>query len=265
MARQELARVVRVCVALAAMAVLLVPASADASYAKRTLTVGSQGSDVKLFQKYLKRAGYNTGVDGAYGRKTAAAQRRFERAEGRRADGRATRGEQRLVKSVAERRDVEGQGTGGNTYSAPEEQSNPSEKATLSSDGRTAIAPDSAPQPVKDAIAAANRITNKPYEYGGGHGSFEDSGYDCSGAVSYAMHGAGLLSRPLDSTGFMSWRRSGPGRWITVYANSGHAYTVIAGLRFDTSAAGASGGDGPRWRTKSRSSSGYTVRHPAGL
>ena len=244
------------------MAVLLVPASADASYAKRTLTVGSQGSDVKLFQKYLKRAGYNTGVDGAYGRKTAAAQRRFERAEGRRADGRATRGEQRLVKSVAERRDVEGQGTGGNTYSAPEEQSNPSEKATLSSDGRTAIAPDSAPQPVKDAIAAANRITNKPYEYGGGHGSFEDSGYDCSGAVSYAMHGGSFVSQPLDSTGFMSWAHAGRGTWITTYANSGHVYAMIAGLRWDTS---GSGGKGPRWHTDTRSASGYTVRHPRGF
>ena len=265
MARQELARVLRVCVALAAMAVLLVPASADAKYAKRTLTTGSQGSDVKLFQKYLKTAGFNTGVDGVYGRKTAAAQRRFERAEGRRADGRATRSEQRLVRRTAQERDVEGDGTGGNTYSAPEQQSNPSEKATMSSDGRTAIAPDSAPQEVKDVIAAANRITSKPYKYGGGHGSWEDSGYDCSGAVSYALHGGGLLSRPLDSTGFMSWGKSGRGSWITVYGNSGHAYAVIAGLRFDTSAAGAGGGEGPRWRTKSRSADGYTVRHPAGF
>jgi peptidoglycan hydrolase-like protein with peptidoglycan-binding domain len=247
------------------MAVLLVPASAEARYAKRTLTTGSQGSDVKLFQKYLDEAGFSTTADGYYGSRTAAAQRRFERAQERRADGRATRGEQRLVKRTAQDVEAEGEGTGGNGYSAPEEESNPTEKATLSADGRTAIAPDGAPQEVKDAIAAANRITDKPYKYGGGHGRFEDSGYDCSGAVSYALHGGGMLNRPLDSTGFMSWGEAGRGDWITVYANSGHAYVVIAGLRFDTSSAGASGGKGPRWRDKARSSSGYTARHPEGF
>jgi peptidoglycan hydrolase-like protein with peptidoglycan-binding domain len=262
MARQELVRVLRTCVALAGMAVLLVPAAADARYAKRTLTMGSQGSDVKLFQKYLTNAGFRTKASGYYGSMTARAQRRFERAAGRAADGRATRSEQRLVRQAAEERDVEGEGTGGNTYTAP---SNPTERATLAPDGKTAIAPDSAPQEVKDAIAAANRITDKPYRYGGGHGSFEDSGYDCSGSVSYALHGGGLLRRPLDSTGFMSWGRAGRGEWITVYANSGHAYVVIAGLRFDTSAAGADGGKGPRWRNRARSSSGYTARHPAGF
>jgi peptidoglycan hydrolase-like protein with peptidoglycan-binding domain len=264
MARQELARVLRVCVALAAMAVLLVPASADASYAKRTLMPGSQGRDVKLFQKYLRTAGYRTKVDGYYGRGTAGAQRRFERESGRRADGKATRTEQRLVRDAAYDRDAEAEGTGGSAY-YDSSGTNPTEKAVIGPDGKTAIAPDSAPQEVKDAIAAANRITSKPYRYGGGHGSFEDSGYDCSGAVSYALHGGGLLRRPLDSTGFMSWGRAGRGEWITVYANSGHAYVVIAGLRFDTSAAGASGGDGPRWRNKARSSSGYTARHPSGF
>jgi hypothetical protein len=83
--------------------------------------------------------------------------------------------------------------------------------------------------------------------------------------VSYALHGGDLLGRSRDSTGFMSWGRAGKGDWITVYANSGHAYVVIAGLRFDTSSAGAGGGDGPRWRTKGRSSSGYVARHPAGF
>ena len=101
--------------------------------------------------------------------------------------------------------------------------------------------------------------------YGGGHGSFNDNGYDCSGAVSYALHGGGLLDKPLDSSSFMSWGQAGKGTWITVYANSGHAYAVIAGLRWDTSQAGAGGGDGPRWRTKSRPSDGYTARHPAGF
>ena len=135
-------------------------------------------------------------------------------------------------------------------------------RAVLSADRRTALAPASAPQPVKDAIAAANRITRKPYRYGGGHGSFEDSGYDCSGAISYALRGGGLLRRPLDSTGFMSYGARGKGKWITVYAHGGHAYVVIAGLRFDTSGRGE---EGPRWRPEPRSPRGYTVRHPKGL
>ena len=130
-------------------------------------------------------------------------------------------------------------------------------QATLNSDG-TANAPADAPDAVRGVIAAANAITNTPYVYGGGHGSFEASGYDCSGSVSYALHGGGLLSTPLDSTGFMTWGDPGPGSWITVYSNPGHAYAVIAGLRFDTS------GAPPRWQTASRDSAGYVATHPPG-
>ncbi|MET0749589.1 MAG: hypothetical protein ABWZ43_00895 [Solirubrobacterales bacterium] len=130
-------------------------------------------------------------------------------------------------------------------------------QATLNSDG-TATAPADAPAAVKDAIAAANAISDTPYVYGGGHGSFESSGYDCSGAVSFALHGGGLLSSPLDSTGFMTWGESGPGNWITVYSNPGHAYVVIAGLRFDTS-----GGAGPRWQGP-RDPAGFVATHPPG-
>ena len=136
--------------------------------------------------------------------------------------------------------------------------------ATLNSDG-SATAPANAPQQVKDAIAAANAIRDTPYVWGGGHGSFESSGYDCSGAVSYALHGGGFLDSPLDSTAFMSWGEPGVGNWITVYANSGHAYAMIAGLRWDTS---DSGGDGPSWADYSSSweqSQGFTATHPAGF
>ncbi len=115
---------------------------------------------------------------------------------------------------------------------------------------------------VAAAIAAANRIVGKPYRYGGGHGSFEDDGYDCSGTVSYALHATGSLDAPRDSSGLTTFGRSGAGRWISVYGNSGHAYVVIAGLRLDTS---GSGGAGPRWRPEPRSGRGYVVRHPAGL
>jgi septal ring factor EnvC (AmiA/AmiB activator) len=130
-------------------------------------------------------------------------------------------------------------------------------QATLNSDG-TATAPADAPQAVKDTIAAGNAITNTPYVWGGGHGSFDSSGYDCSGSVSYALHGGGFLSSPLDSTGFMTWGESGPGNWITVYANAGHAYMVVAGLRFDTS------GAPPRWQTEPRDPAGYVAVHPPG-
>ena len=135
----------------------------------------------------------------------------------------------------------------------------PGQTAKLGADGK-AIAPAGAPAAVQAAIAAANEISDTPYLWGGGHGSFESSGYDCSGAVSYALHGGGLVASPLDSTGYMFWGDAGAGRWITVYANSGHAYVVIAGLRFDTS-----GGAGPRWHADARSSAGFVARHPSGL
>jgi peptidoglycan hydrolase-like protein with peptidoglycan-binding domain len=115
---------------------------------------------------------------------------------------------------------------------------------------------------VRRIVAAANRIADKPYKYGGGHGSWVDSGYDCSGSVSFALHGAGLLSSPLTSGGFMSFGSPGPGRWVTIYANPGHVYMVVNGRRFDTTGRSETGS---RWQWRSRDSSGYTVRHPRGL
>jgi len=137
---------------------------------------------------------------------------------------------------------------------------NPGQEAQVLSESE-ASAPASAPQAVKDAISAGNAIATTPYIWGGGHGSFESSGYDCSGAVSYALHGAGLLESPLDSTGLETWGEPGPGQWITVYANSGHAWMVIAGIAFDTV-----GGPGPRWHDPwVDSPEGFIARHPAGL
>lgn len=122
-----------------------------------------------------------------------------------------------------------------------------------------AIAPEDAPERVKKVIAAANRIRNKPYEYGGGHGDFKDDGYDCSGAVSYALHGGRLLDAPLDSSGLARWGSKGKGSWISVYGASSHAYMVVAGLRFDTS---MTRGDGPSWsRTMRSTPEDYKVRH----
>ena len=130
-----------------------------------------------------------------------------------------------------------------------------------------AYAPDQAPDPVKQAIWAANQIVGMPYRLGGGHRlGFTDRAYDCSGTVSFAMHGAGLLAAPRDSSSFMRYGVAGKGQWITVYTNPGHAFAVIAGLRLDTSAAGdPAGGSGPRWRPNLRSTRGYRARHPLGL
>jgi len=160
--------------------------------------------------------------------------------------------------------------TGGTAYghdpSAPPRVYAPGSKAVLMDNG-FAAAPAAAPEPVQEAVFAANQIVGKPYRYGGGHARFKDTGYDCSGTISYALHGGGLLRRPLDSSSFMRWGERGPGRWITVYTNPGHAYVVIAGLRLDTSAAGerVNSGKGPRWRTGQRKMRGFKLRHPAGL
>jgi septal ring factor EnvC (AmiA/AmiB activator) len=137
----------------------------------------------------------------------------------------------------------------------------PGESATLLSNGQAA-APASAPDPVKAVIAAANQIASTPYIWGGGHGSWDSPGYDCSGAVSFALHGGGFLPSPLDSTGLETWGVPGPGRWITVYANAGHAFAVIAGLRWDT--VGDLSGSGPRWHTDMVSTAGFIARHPDG-
>jgi cell wall-associated NlpC family hydrolase len=125
-----------------------------------------------------------------------------------------------------------------------------------------AVAPVDAPAPVKQVIAAANRIRAKPYIWGGGHGRWWDRGYDCSGAVSFALRGGAFLDSPLPSGPMERWGSAGPGRWITVYANAGHAYAVIAGLRWDTS--GNTSGTGPRWHEDMASSAGFVARHPPG-
>ena len=142
----------------------------------------------------------------------------------------------------------------------------PGTKAVLMDDGYAA-APADAPPAVQEAVFAANEIVGKPYRYGGGHARFKDTGYDCSGTISYALNGANLLKSPLNSSGFMSWGEKGKGEWITVYTNPGHAFVVIAGLRLDTSAAGErrSSGKGPRWRQNLRGGRGYRLRHPEGL
>jgi len=169
--------------------------------------------------------------------------------------------------------------TGGASYTDPAASPAnvvvPGAVAQLLPDG-TAAAPADAPAQVQNAIFAANRIQDRPYVYGGGHAKFEARGYDCSGTVSYALHGGGLLKSPLDSGSFMRWGEKGRGAWITVFTNPGHAYAVIAGLRLDTSSYGYAARRsarvlksaferGPRWRPTMRPARGFRARHPLGL
>jgi Putative peptidoglycan binding domain len=216
----------------------------------RIIKPGMRGHDVRVLQDYLTKAGIPTTVDGRYGGTTKRHVIAFERGHHMRANGIVTWSVSQALRA------------------AVATASSTSTPATLPAGSKArlvngqAVAPANAPTAVKNAIAAANRIATRPYVYGGGHGSFNSSGYDCSGSVSYALHGGGLMRSPEDSSEMESYGSSGAGRWITIYANAGHAWMVIAGLRFDTAAQSSTGGN--RWTTAGRSSSGYVVRHPTG-
>jgi cell wall-associated NlpC family hydrolase len=236
---------------------LAVPAVAHATFGDRPLREGSRGHDVRVLQDFLTRVGLVTTVDGQFGPKTARRVRSWERRSDVRVNGRVSRRDARKLRAQVEQGMRIHDAAPRDTTAAPA-----GEKATLGADGR-AVAPASAPPEVRGAIDAANRIVGKPYKYGGGHGRWEDSGYDCSGAMSYALHGGGLLNRQLTSGDFMRWGKAGKGSWITVYAHGGHGFLVIAGLRFDTGYNNA--GNGPRWSEQMRPTGGYVVRHPAGF
>ncbi len=215
---------------------------------------GMSGHDVKVLQDFLKRAGHRVAVDGEFGAGTVKAERSFEKVNKLDVDGVVD------ANDIAVLRGQVAAGPKAASAAAPLKLA-AGDRAQVGSDG-LAIAPANAPQEVKDFIAAGNVIAKTPYIYGGGHGKWDDAGYDCSGSVSYALHAAGLLKASMASGGFTTWGDAGPGQWITLYANSGHIYAVIAGLRFDTSGAKQ---DGSRWHASVRPTSGYTVRHPAGL
>jgi cell wall-associated NlpC family hydrolase len=240
----------------------VLPATAFAArFGERTLSTGSSGHDVKVLQSWLTHMGLRTGIDGEFGRNTRWNVRRFEQARSLPINGVLTPDDARVMRR-AMASNFRFKPPKGSDDQTPTTRTAPGSKATMASDGLHAVAPSDAPPEVQAAINAANKIVGKPYKYGGGHGSWTDSGYDCSGTVSYALHGAGLLDRPMSSGEFGSWGVSGKGSWMSVYYNSGHAYAVIAGLRLDTS---GSGGRGPRWHTDMRSGDGYSVTHWRGL
>jgi peptidoglycan hydrolase-like protein with peptidoglycan-binding domain len=220
----------------------------SARFGTRVLRIGMRGRDVRGLQWHLGRTGYGTAIDGAFGPLTRAAVVRWEGARGRRVDGVATRSDQAALRHTRRGR--------------TRHTARPRVRAWISRRGFAHISP-SAPNKVRRLIRAGNRIAKLPYKYGGGHGTWNDSGYDCSGSVSYVLHHAGLLrglARP--SGGFMNWGFSGHGRWVTVYAHSGHMFLTVAGIRFDTTDRER---DGTRWHRNIRSSAGYAVRHPGGI
>lgn len=260
--------------AFAVLVVLFaIPAVAQAAaFGSRTLARGASGDDVRVLQDLLTRAGHATTVDGEFGPGTKRSVRAWEAGADRAVNGRVTRSDARALRSQAAPSEEPVEDDVIKNRKKAKKAANPGAtggagyfrmtKAKVLADG-TAVAPQDAPQAVKDIIAAGNRIHDKPYRYGGGHGKWKDTGYDCSGSVSYALHGADLLDSPLDSGSFMGWESPGPGQWVTIYANSGHMYMVVAGLRFDTS--GARDRGGKRWTEEMRDPAGYTVRHPPGL
>jgi peptidoglycan hydrolase-like protein with peptidoglycan-binding domain len=218
------------------------------------LQKGMSGPDIGELQALLAKSGLKVTETSMFDTATYKAQRSFEHRTGLPVDGVVDAADIDALRGDVGVSDPSG------TSIAPLPLA-PGDRATIGTDG-LAIAPASAPEVVQEIIAAGNAIATKPYRYGGGHGSFHDSAYDCSGSVSYALHGGNLTSTTMDSSELESWGSSGAGQWITIYANSGHTYMVVAGLRFDTSGASAHGGD--RWQKALRSNSGYVVRHPTG-
>lgn len=246
---------------------------------QRVLREGMAGHDVRVLQQYLGFSGFPTTIDGDFGPITERHVIDFERRFRLPATGVVTHSFVAKIRAVVA--DKQGTAavagsTGGASFALPATAptESPSTPPTTSGvkaqliDG-LAVAPSSAPQTVKDVIAAANKIATMPYFYGGGHNpdfaaSGDPAGYDCSGSTSYALHGGGLLSAPEDSTEFETYGSAGAGRWITLWANGGHVYMNIAGLWFDTAAQSSANGD-DRWSaTRVDAASGYIERHPTG-
>lgn len=273
--------------ALAVAALLLAPGAAEAKSLKR----GSEGPRVVQVQRWL-----GIGADGIFGPGTRRAVKRFQRAHGLVADGivgpatwgalerartrNASSGSKKGAVVVLQR----ALGIGADGIFGPATEAavkrfqrsrgliadgivGPATWSALGHPGRSTIlkrrgSGSRGGSVVARVVRAANRIASKPYKYGGGHGRWKDTGYDCSGSVSYALHGGGLLSSALTSGGFMSWGAPGKGRRITIYASPSHVYMVIDGRRFDTTGRDETGS---RWQASNRSSAGYVVRHPPGL
>jgi peptidoglycan hydrolase-like protein with peptidoglycan-binding domain len=252
---------------------VLAPVTQNGSSAhlgNRVLNEGMHGHDVRVLQAYLTVDGYATTVDGDFGASTESSVVSWQSASAVTANGIVSYADSRLL-----RKDVAKVESTPKTVTDPTTTptTTPGATATIDSSGN-ATAPASAPAVVQEMITAANSIDTKPYIYAGGHASWNAPGYDCSGAVSFVLHAAGLLSTPEDSTQLESFGSAGAGQWVTVYANAGHTWIVIAGLAFNTGHWGPTtpAGSGPRWLIQADATAnlndgtgGYTDRHPTGL
>jgi Putative peptidoglycan binding domain len=221
----------------------------------RVLRQGMRGHDVRVLQAYLTFAGYGTMVDGSFGPATKNSVVQFETAQGVTVNGIVNIALSQRLRSVVAQ-----------VAAAP-----PTGKTRINPDG-TATAPAGSPVVVQQVVASANQIIHTSYCVGGGHGAWKSSCYDCSGSVGYALHGAGLLNAPEPSGSMESYGSPGPGQWITIYADAGHAFMVVAGRAFDTANFGGPNipsGTGPRWRSDPLGNLAdgghYIVRHPPGL
>jgi cell wall-associated NlpC family hydrolase len=262
------------------------PASATTKFGGRLLRVGTHGLDVTTLQHDLSAAGFTTLTTGIFSRQTTAQVKAFQRRYGLSVDGVVgPTTYAKLTKVLRKLASVPDAGftgpaesqtaTTATTPSLPASDSGgagfvppPADAPVVAAslDALTGLVqpPAGAPMTISEVIQAADQIAFKPYIFGGGHGSFNSAGYDCSGSVSFALHGANLLATPLDSTQFESYGDPGRGRWITLYANAGHVFMDVAGLWFDTAAQSAQNGN-DRWSASRVSpGSGWVVRHPAG-
>ena len=230
--------------------------STGSQLGRRVLRQGLHGNDVTILQGYLTMAGIPTSVDGDFGPATATSVAAFKQAHN-----------MSPVNGVAGPAFMRALRTAINAYTADV----PTGKVRINPDG-TATAPAGAPAVVQAMVTAGNEIIDTSYCVGGGHGNWQSSCYDCSGSVSYVLHAAGLLSSAEDSSGLESYGVAGPGRWVTIYSDPGHAFIVIAGRAFDTADYGGPNipaGSGPRWRSNPLGNladgGNYVVRHPPGL
>lgn len=252
--------------AIGAILMLGLSAVAQAQLGDRTLRVGKAGKDVRALQGYLDASGYRVFETGRYDGQTRTAVKNFQADYGLPANGVVSPGVAKMIKHTA----TAAPGYGGTEYgkvSGPPPgptptglKTVPGNKAKLLRDG-TAAAPENAPVEVKKIIASGNEIAKLPYKWGGGHGGWKDTGYDCTGSTTYALRTTFRRGR-YPTFGYSNWQLPGSGKWITTYASSYHVYMIVAGLRFDTSGLRVAGS---RWTTQERSSSGFVARHPAGF